>query len=525
MAIARRELKRPLDPPFSAAPRKAQVLPRAKPAVAPAAQLNPLKRRAATALPVAPSSRYKPTQTVGQPAAASFGLSREISSLQEAKRQRAATSKTLSVVEELRQQGKAFTYNKAKAEGASDLNRLCMAEEEAVFVEPLPGPNSGIVRMKLSNLGKEVTGSKKARQLLLKRKRALRRQSRNTWKLRATTGGTTVLETLSASTGTLLDYERRLNSFWAFADLFKLPLERDREFDLCAADWSDLEFLSGEGPEVGTKLLTALERWALTARERGILELPRFRKVLRSWRKNSPMRSRLPMPEAYLWIICGILGFAEHNEEALFLAALFETMTRPTELLYLMCHDVLPPSSGSGYKHVTLLLAPFEREQATKTGFYDETVMFDGTLVKDLGDLVYEHALRRQPQLADAKSDEEAVPLWSFPARSLLSAFKGAVRIGKLEDMDTLYQARHGGASRAKLLRLMTDDEIQMKLRHATSSSFRIYAKPGRLQQAVTKLSPQMLEYAGKVRDSFSSCVRSGKWPAPPGLPQGLQLI
>ncbi len=98
MAMARRELKRPLDPPFSAAPRKAQVLPRAKPAVAPAAQLNPLKRRAATALPVAPTSRYKPTQTVGQPATASFGLSKEISSLQEAKRQRAATSKTLSVV-------------------------------------------------------------------------------------------------------------------------------------------------------------------------------------------------------------------------------------------------------------------------------------------------------------------------------------------------------------------------------------------------------------------------------------------
>ena len=72
-------------------------------------------------------------------------------------------------------------------------------------------------------------------------------------------------------------------------------------------------------------------------------------------------------------------------------------MKRPNEPLYLKCHDV-------------------------------EILMLDGTPVKVPGDLVYEHVLRRQPQPADAKSDEEAVSPRSFPARSPRSMFDGAVK-------------------------------------------------------------------------------------------------
>ena len=379
MAMAKREPRRPRDPPFCAAPRRRQALPRAEPAATPAAQLSPLRLRLATAQTVAPTSRCQPAQTVSPPAATNSGLSKEISPPQEARRPRAATSKMLSVAEELGQQGKALACNEARAEGPIGQNRLCRAEEEAAFVKPLNRPNSGKIRVKKSGLGKEVTGSKAVHQLLLKHRRARRRQSRNAGKLRATTGGTIILETLDqtaalgrvsprgkgligqrrtprprlpqkdptpsrcglasppiASTGISLDYERRRNSFWAFADLTRLPLKRDREFDLCAVDWSDLEFLSGEGPEAGTKPLTALEGWA--------------------------------------------------------------RMMRPTELLYLKCHDV-------------------------------EILMLDGTLVKVPGDLVYEHVLRRQPQPADAKSDEEAVLPRSLPARSPRSMFDGAVKI------------------------------------------------------------------------------------------------
>ena len=99
---------------------------------------------------------------------------------------------------------------------------------------------------------------------------------------------------------------------------------------------------------------------------------------------------------------------------------------RPTELLYLMRHDV-------------------------------GILMFDGTHVKVPGDLVYEHVLRRQPRPADAKSDEGAVSPRSFPARSLRSVFEGAVKIGKLEDKDTLHQAKPSRAGRAKLLRLINE--------------------------------------------------------------------
>ena len=155
MAMAKREPRRPRDPPFCAAPRRRQALPRAEPAATPAAQLSPLKLRLATAQTVAPTSRCKPTQTVGPPTAANSDLSQEISLPQEARRPRAVTSRMLSVAAELGQQGKALACNEARAEGPIGQNRLCRTEEEAAFVKPLNRPNSGKIRMKKSGLGKE----------------------------------------------------------------------------------------------------------------------------------------------------------------------------------------------------------------------------------------------------------------------------------------------------------------------------------------------------------------------------------
>ena len=156
--MARREPRRSLGPLFFAAPRKRAVPLHAEPAQLSAAQLSPLSVRLATAHTVAPTSRCKPTQTVGPPTAANSDLSQEISLPQEAKRPRAVTSRMLSVAAELGQQGRALAGNEARAEGPSGQNRLCRAEEEAVFEKPLKWPNSGIVRMKTSDLGKPETG-------------------------------------------------------------------------------------------------------------------------------------------------------------------------------------------------------------------------------------------------------------------------------------------------------------------------------------------------------------------------------
>ncbi len=158
--------------------------------------------------------------------------------------------------------------------------------------------------------------------------------------------------------------------------------------DNAATDWADLEFLCGEGPEVGERLLAALEKWALTSRKRRCIQVPRLRHTLRSWRRNSTTMSRLPMPEEHMWIIAGTVGAASLPEEALFLVTLYDTFLQPTVCHCLMDVDMVAPQRETG-SHV-ILVSPFEREKTAKAGHYDECVILDGDLLPCLGRLLKE---------------------------------------------------------------------------------------------------------------------------------------
>ena len=68
-------------------------------------------------------------------------------------------------------------------------------------------------------------------------------------------------------------------------------------------DWADHQFFDGEQCHVGEKLKAALDEWATQHRRRDVLTLPRFRRVLRSWKKNGPKRSRLPQPLEYNMLV------------------------------------------------------------------------------------------------------------------------------------------------------------------------------------------------------------------------------
>ncbi len=399
-----------------------------------------------------------------------------------------------------------------------------LEEDEQFYKEALPRPGHELVSVRLSNLGREVAGSKRLRTLLAKRSKARRRKQHGTWKLRASVGDETLLETISTSGQILLDYRRRLNLFWDFADRNGLKLAGDRSFDNAAADWSDLEFLSGEGFHVGEKLLAALKKWALVHRDTGCLQLPRFEKVLRSWRKNSPAAARLPMPEEFMWIIVGILGWAGHAEEVLYHATLFECYPRPTELLHLYIDDVIPAAANSRDQFVTLVFAPAVREKATKTGFFDECILIDDKVHRDIGPLLTEQVERRRRDTG-VSPDDLPVPLWSFDSRNLFLRWKGAVRVARLPEMHSVYQSRHGGASRDQLRKLRSAVEIQQRLRHATMNSTRIYNKPGRILELVHALSAEDFSFAGRVRDGFGSFIRSGGWPQPPRVPTNLALF
>ena len=75
------------------------------------------------------------------------------------------------------------------------------------------------------------------------------------------------------------------------------------------------------------------------------------------------------MPEPFSWSLAGYLVHSGFPDMAIYQVALFESIARPSALLDMRCSDIVVPSAG-GMGFYALLLAPFERERATKTGYH-----------------------------------------------------------------------------------------------------------------------------------------------------------
>ena len=307
---------------------------------------------------------------------------------------------------------------------------------------------------------------------------------------------------------------RRLLGFWGFAGRWRLQLKSHTEFDNACTDWADFQFLDGEGPSEGEKLKAAPESWAVSHWPTGALSLPRFSRVLRSCRKNHPKRSRLPMPEEYHWAMVGWLASHVSIEAALYQATLFPTYLGPGALLGLYAANAVPPTQGiSAGDHHVLVVSPFEKEISTKSGYYDETVVLDGDICPPLGKFLFRHA---ESMMDKFEGEKEDAPLWNLSARDYLADWRcGSHELG-LEGMETLYQARHGGASRDFLLRRRTAGEIMLGGVGGSVSSMRLYNKPGRIQKLVNALDPTVVAYSGDIKENFEKYVLSGTFPVPP---------
>ena len=240
--------------------------------------------------------------------------------------------------------------------------------------------------------------------------------------------------------------------------------------------------------------------------------MTRFRRVLRSWKNNAPKQSRLPMPEEFAFLISAALCFHHAPEMGLFHIALFCSFLRPSALMNMCVEDVVPPVKKVAGEFYVLIVAPFERQISTKTGYFDETVVLDGDVLPGLGKLLFEQGSRRVANAKVALDSPEgrATKLWGFSAVEFLNAWRDSVvRLGLQEFMISPYQARHGGASRDYIMKKRSEEEIRARGHWATVASARIYRKPGRIQQLVARLKPVKLRLAKDIQKSFCSLYRS----------------
>ena len=167
---------------------------------------------------------------------------------------------------------------------------------------------------------------------------------------------------------------------------------------------------------------------------------------------------------------------------------------------------------------VVLIFAPLEAGKPTKTGGYDQTTILDDTRMPDLGELM--HLLANERLVEEGLEDDDDHPevgLWPFTPGELSKEFAEAVKELKLDFcIDTMYQNRHGGASRDQQMKLRTLADTQKRGKWLTKIGPRIYDKSGRVQGLVNRAPPEIIEYGEDVRKNFLLYYLNGAFPVPP---------
>ena len=347
-----------------------------------------------------------------------------------------------------------------------------------------------------------------------KREKARARQRKFAKKLRASLGGHGLLEMASVKEATRKDYLNKLRGFYDFVSFHALSIQDEAGLDAALCDYGDVLYLDGESCNFGQKLLASLEFVRPEAARAGKLQLPRFKKSLKGWRRLAPTQTRLPMPEFLKSSISGILIHFGKREMALFNEVGFSTYARPGELLRMKAVDFV--GYNRDFQYSVLVVAPFERGEESKAGVYDETLILDNVRAPWLESTLHSHVQQRLKQGEDAD-------LWSFSAAQYLSSWREVVNLLQIGDVaSSPYQNRHGGASRDHWMKLRSVQAIQRRGRWAVDSSARVYDKPGRLQQVINKYSDLLQEFGEQVRTRFPVLYQSGSCRLPKSVTRAL---
>ena len=142
------------------------------------------------------------------------------------------------------------------------------------------------------------------------------------------------------NTSGLFEEARRVLSFCRIP---RSELARgDYELDEALCDFADELYLNGEDSHAGDKLRAALEFERPEAMRNGQLQLPRFKRAQKGWRKMAPTQVPMPMVEFIKSSITGMLIHLGEKEMALFNKVTFSTYARPGEMFKIYPADVVP---------------------------------------------------------------------------------------------------------------------------------------------------------------------------------------
>ena len=180
------------------------------------------------------------------------------------------------------------------------------------------------------------------------------------------------LRALKVSQKTLDAYHRHIKEFdaWAAKKGYKVNA---RNLDMQVTRYLTHLALEEEAqPSAGSYLVFGLQLLRCTVPRQSYL--PNSKEALAGWKKLAPGGMRLPAPEEFV-LDFAYLAVDQGNLDIAFAMVLqYDTYIRPSECLGLKRSNVGFPAGGR-YQAWSVVLAPFELGNATKTGTFDDSVL------------------------------------------------------------------------------------------------------------------------------------------------------
>lgn len=263
-------------------------------------------------------------------------------------------------------------------------------------------------------------------------------------------------------------YQKELEEFNLFLAQKRVDIKDQEALDLSLT--LDLNQMFGAGYQSygGDRLMAAWLHHHSEYGRNGSLKLPRSWRAMRGFRKLTPGKSRKAMPLAVWAAIAAEITRTNHLRMAVFLLLSVSTYARPSELLRARVFSLVRPVPGVA-RCWSLLLSPEEREERTKTGEFDTSLMLDSTWMTEW----------ISPILECLKKNNPESPLWDFDYTAYHRVFRDIVQKFQL-DM-TPYMSRHSGPSIDRARNFRSQHEVQKRGQWKAQKSIMRYEKSARL--------------------------------------------
>ncbi|CAK0873437.1 unnamed protein product [Prorocentrum cordatum] len=295
-----------------------------------------------------------------------------------------------------------------------------------------------------------------------------------------------VLRALSISATTRAKYTRLWAEFVAWMTTVTAALLAETADDLLA-HWMDQQCAEGWNPERGAYMLAAL-KFMVPQFGRGGQGLPKALQALRGWRGRVPARTRLPLPWEIVALVATRLIDRGQLRVALYVLVTFAGYPRPSEAPWALGAHVIPPTPGGACDGWSLVLHPRELSAPSMTQVYDEVIPFD---------LPFYSFLPSAPRWLEAAT-HPSEPLFPFPIVRVSSLFKeSAEDMGLASITPQLRQLRHSGPSVELALQVRTLASVRLRGRWRTDASVARYLKPGRVNEQLQRLAPEVFSGEG----------------------------